>query len=86
MLRAVSNGAHKPTHIMYKANLSWERMKRFLSFICTRELLKRVETKGGTLYNLTDNGKEVLNYFIKLEGSLYYRKRVLPHEILVHYK
>ncbi|MFQ6095396.1 MAG: winged helix-turn-helix domain-containing protein [Candidatus Bathyarchaeia archaeon] len=86
ILRAVADGKRKPTHIMYKANLSWTRLKRQLDFLTKQELLVNKVTEEGTIYKITPKGKEVLEYFKKIEGELYYKKRALPTEVYIHYK
>ena len=86
ILRVISEGNHKPTHIMYRANLSWSRLKRYLNFLSEQDLLTILQKSEGTRYNLTPKGREVLNYFKKLEGVLYYKRRALPSEVVIHYK
>jgi len=87
ILRAVAEGRRRPTHIMYRANLSWARLRRYLNFLVKQGLLEEDEDdSGSTLYSITLKGKDVLGYFKKIEGELYYRKRALPTEISIHYK
>jgi len=86
ILRAVADGNHKPTHIMYRANLSWLRLKKQLSFLMKQEMLVSEEVDDGTVYNITRKGKDVLEYFKRIEGELYYRKRPIPTEVYVNYK
>jgi len=84
ILRAVADGNHKPTHIMYRANLSWLRLKRQLNFLMKQEILVSEEGNGGTVYNITRKGKDVLEYFKRIEGELYHRKRPIPAEVYVN--
>jgi len=86
ILKAVADGKQKPTHIMYRANLSWTRLKRQLDFLTKQEMLVDTEVEDGTTYRITQKGKEVLEYFKKIEGELYYKKRVLPTQVYIHYK
>ena len=86
ILKAVANGKRKPTHIMYKANLSWTRLKKQLDFLTKQELLVNTVAEEGTIYKITPKGKEVLEYFKKIEGELYYKKRALPTEVYIHYR
>ena len=86
ILRAVASGKQKPTHIMYRANLAWMRLQRQLSFLTKQDMLVSTEVDGGTIYKITDRGKEVLQYFKKIESELYYRKRGLPTEVYIHYR
>ena len=85
ILRVISDGNHKPTHIMYRANLSWERLKRYLKFLGSQGLLKNVERTQGSNYELTEKGRELLKYFRKIEGMLYYKRKALPSEVVVHF-
>ncbi len=86
ILKAISDGRQKPTHIMYRANLSWARLKKHLNFLMKQDLLTTSTADAGVIFNITVKGKEVLGYFRKLEGELYYKKRTLPTEVYVHYK
>ena len=40
ILRAVAEGRRRPTHIMYRANLSWARLRRYLNFLVKQGLLE----------------------------------------------
>ena len=86
ILKVISNGNHKPTHIMYRANLSWERLKGYLAFLGSQELLTDIQKDEGTRYEITEKGREVLKYFRKIEGMLYHKRKALPREIVVHFK
>ncbi|MDH5689083.1 MAG: transcriptional regulator [Candidatus Bathyarchaeota archaeon] len=86
ILKAVANGKRKPTHIMYRANLSWTRLKKQLDFLEKQELLDNTVTDEGAIFKITPKGKEVLEYFKRIEGELYYKKRTLPTEVYIHYK
>ncbi len=86
ILKAVADGKQKPTHIMYRANLSWTRLQKQLDFLTKQEMLINTEVDDGTIYKITPKGKEVLEYFKRIEGELYYKKRVLPTQVYVHYR
>jgi len=49
-------------------------------------MLINTEVDDGTIYKITPKGKEVLEYFKRIEGELYYKKRVLPTQVYVHYR
>jgi len=85
ILRVTSEGNSKPTHIMYRANLSWERLKKYLVFLDNQDLITSAERSDGIRYGITEKGREVLKYFRKIEGMLYQKRKVLPSEIVVHY-
>ena len=86
ILKAVAEGKQKPTHIMYRANLSWTRLKRYLDFLISQDLLSRDADGGALSFALTTKGKDVLGYFRKIEGELYHAKKVRPSEVYVRYK
>lgn len=50
------NGRIKPTHILYKSNLSYQMMEDYLSELIEKELIREQKTKNGRTYILTDKG------------------------------
>jgi len=82
VLEAVAEGRRKPTHIMYRANLSWKRLTRNLDFLVKQDLLERTEV-GGTTYRITQRGKDVLEYSNKIKNEIYLQKRTFPTEVYV---
>jgi predicted transcriptional regulator len=63
ILKAVSNGTHKPTRIMYKSNLSWKPLKKTLESMIKQGLITEEKNGIQSTYYVTDKGKEILNYF-----------------------
>ena len=67
VLSTVRNGEHKPTKIMYAANMSWNLTQRVFNDLVEQELLDYEEIPGQKRstkrYNLTEKGSNVLNYF-----------------------
>ena len=86
ILKAVAEGKRKPTHIMYRANLSWTRLKRYLDFLISQDLLQERTDEGTEVFSLTPKGKDVIGYFKRIEGELYHRKKAVPSEVYVQYK
>ena len=59
-------GEAGPTRILYGANLSYERMKRYLEELKERELIEEVEVEGRTVYRLTERGMDFLREFRRI--------------------
>jgi len=65
MLKAIHDkgGTIKPTHLLYKSNLSHKRMKEYLDQLMERKLIDQTEMKEKQFFVLTDAGREFLvNY------------------------
>lgn len=54
------NGKIKPTHLMYKANLSHSQMKSYLEDLFKRNLAAKEESKRGHMIIITKQGREFL--------------------------
>jgi predicted transcriptional regulator len=83
ILEAVTDRKFKPTHIMYRANLSWPRLKKHLNLLVSQGLLEESDMGSATTYTITTGVSEVLGYFKKIERGLYQRNGSLPAEIHV---
>jgi len=71
ILGVVSEGPTKPTHILYKANMSWRVLSSYLDFLLKRGLIEK-EDQGGKrcVYTLTVKGKSILQLYDGLRLSL----------------
>lgn len=71
ILGVVSEGPTKPTHILYKANMSWRVLSSYLEFLLKRGLIEK-EDQGGKrcVYTLTVKGKSILQLYDGLRLSL----------------
>ncbi len=68
ILRAIQeDGEAKVTHVLYKANLSHDRLTSYLSKLEDSELIESVTEEGRTLYRITRKGDEFLMEFRKME-------------------
>lgn len=59
-------GKIKPTHLMYKSNLSHQRMKEYVEELKDKEMIKEVNEEGKQYFIITDKGHDFLANFKKL--------------------
>ena len=65
ILKAIQrkNGEIKPTHILYKANLSHQMLDEYLKELIEKEFIVENKEKKGKTFSLTDKGyKYLLEY------------------------
>ncbi len=62
MLKAIQdkNGRIKPTHILYKSNLSHQMLEEYLTELLTKGFVTEESTKKGRTYSLTQKGFDYL--------------------------
>jgi len=71
ILRVIaSTGLIKQTHIMYKANLTWDELKRDLQWLMDLGLVERTVVSEGIFFKITNLGSDVLSHFEKIESLL----------------
>lgn len=56
ILKVVEKGKVKPTHILYKANLSHAMLEEYLRELISKHFIRMEEDKKGRTYSLTDKG------------------------------
>jgi predicted transcriptional regulator len=57
----------KKTHIMYKANLSYEQVHLYLGELISKGLISQdVSSPDGVVYRITEKGREFLLYYTHL--------------------
>ncbi|MEK6840577.1 MAG: winged helix-turn-helix domain-containing protein [Nanoarchaeota archaeon] len=59
-------GSIKPTHLMYKANLSHSQMKSYIEELIMKELIKKEETEKGMRISITKSGREFLMQYRRM--------------------
>ena len=71
ILGVVSEGPTKPTHILYRANMSWKVLSTYLEYLIERGLIAK-EDQGGkrSTYILTTKGRSILQLYDGLRLSL----------------
>ena len=65
-------GEIKPTHLMYKANLSHTQMKSYLEELISKSLVKKIKRKNYEYILITDSGRlfiEKLNEMKEFEKT-----------------
>ncbi|GIU68599.1 MAG: hypothetical protein KatS3mg001_449 [Candidatus Pacearchaeota archaeon] len=62
------NQGIKPTHLMYKANLSHNQMKLYLEKLIASGLIEKNETSKGTRIFITKKGREFLLNYIRMKN------------------
>jgi len=68
ILRVVANiGPIKQTHIMYKANLTWDELKKDLQWLIDLRLVERMVIREGIFYRITNLGSDALSHFEETE-------------------
>ena len=60
-------GSIKPTHLLYKANLSHSKMQIYLKELLTKDLIKEEFNKGNKNYGITKNGIKLINDYKKIK-------------------
>jgi predicted transcriptional regulator len=56
----------KKTHIMYKANLSYEQVHLYLGELIEKRLIAQDVSSDGVVYRTTTKGREFLLYYTRL--------------------
>ncbi|MGB9659989.1 MAG: winged helix-turn-helix domain-containing protein [Nitrososphaerales archaeon] len=71
ILRVIASmGLIKQTHIMYKANLTWDELKKDLQWLMDLGLIERTMVSEGIFYKITNLGSDALSHFEKIESIL----------------
>ena len=72
ILDVVSEGPTKPTHILYRANMSWKVLTTYLSYLSKSGMVEKEDEEGGkrSTYRLTIKGRQILKLYQGLKESL----------------
>lgn len=62
----LSTVAIKKTHIMYKANLSYEQVNYYLTDMLNNDLISQHILEGGIAYRTSEKGREYLTHYTRL--------------------
>jgi predicted transcriptional regulator len=63
-------GNAKPTRILYKANLSYDRLTKYLEELVGKGLVQEFSATETRYYTISDKGKELLTEIRKAEAFL----------------
>ncbi len=72
ILTVAKHGARK-THIMYRANLSYDQLNEYLSFLLDNGLIEKdadVEYEGAVMYKISAKGRQFLERYSQLQEIL----------------
>ena len=69
MLLAIVNkgGAIKPTHLLYKSNLSHTLMKEYIRELISKKLIMEQPEKRGKSFRITDKGRQFSREYKKMK-------------------
>ena len=57
------NGRIKPTHILYRSNLSYQMMSDYLAELKEKEFILEINQKKGKTYAITEKGLKYLQQY-----------------------
>jgi len=60
-------GKIKPTHLLYKSNLSYKKMLEYVSELRGKGMMDEEEDKGKKIYSITDKGAAYVQEFKKIK-------------------
>jgi predicted transcriptional regulator len=78
ILQAISEGAGRPTHIMYRSNLSWAVMRNFIKALEDQGLVSSSDVEGRKNYILTQKGTRVLDTYANVRKQLVTPQLIAP--------
>lgn len=59
-------GKIKPTHLLYKANLSHQRMKKYLAELLEKGLIAEQKDDANRWYTLTEKGTQFITEYTRI--------------------
>ncbi len=71
-----SDNPVRQTHIMYRANLTWNELKEDLEWLKNLELIERATMREGVVYKITRAGSDILSHFEMVESALKTTRRI----------
>jgi predicted transcriptional regulator len=77
---ALATSGIKKTHIMYKANLSYEQVHLYLEELIRKALVAQDVSSDGVVYRITEKGREFLLCYTRLIEFLEEQKQEIEVE------
>ena len=59
-------GKIKPTHLLYKSNLSYQRMNEYIKELKQKQFVEELEEKDKKFFTITDKGDMFLQEYSKI--------------------
>ncbi len=60
-------GKIKPTHLLYKSNLSYKKMLEYVKELMNKGMVGETEANGKKMYTITDKGIQYVQEFKKIK-------------------
>jgi len=69
ILKAIQDkgGKIKPTHLLYKSNLSHKRLKLYLDELKAKQLIEEISVKNKKMISITDQGLEFFKNYKRIK-------------------
>jgi len=67
---ALATSGIKKTHIMYRANLSYEQVHLYLGELTGKKLIAQDVSSDGVMYRTTERGREFLEFYRRITEFL----------------
>lgn len=78
----LSTVAIKKTHIMYKANLSYEQVNYYLTDLLNNDLLSQHILENGIVFRTSEKGREYLKHYTRLMDLVKEREKENQKQVL----
>ncbi|MFL6510968.1 MAG: winged helix-turn-helix domain-containing protein [Nitrososphaera sp.] len=77
---ALATSGIKKTHMMYKANVSYEQVHLYLGELIGKRLIEQDVSSDGAVFRITEKGREFLLYYTRLTEFLESQKQEIEAE------
>jgi len=68
LIAAKQKGRIKPTHLLYKGNLSHLRLKEYIDSLIQKELMIKISADGHNYYKISEKGVKFISDIEKMKG------------------